>query len=108
MPTVPVMEGNEREDNLPRLPTPRQAALKIARQKMQAIRVIGRLDGKPKYNGLKCNIKRLFFGQIEMGYLGYLVTRTVIRTMNKKVEATVNRNPPKNTKYFRALIGISN
>ena len=46
MPTVPVMAGNEREENPPRLPTPRRAALASARHKMQAIRAIGRPEGK--------------------------------------------------------------
>ena len=49
---------------------------------------------KLKDNGLKCNIKKSFFGQIEMEYLGFWVTRTRIRPINKKVEAIVNMKPP--------------
>ena len=42
------------------------------------------------------------------GYLGFWVTRTGIRPMNKKVESIVNMKPPKNTKEVRAFIGIVN
>ena len=49
-PTVPVMAGKERENKPPHLPTPRQAALASARQKIQAIRVIGR----PEVNHACC------------------------------------------------------
>ena len=53
---------------------------------------------KLKDNGLKCNIENDFFGQIEMEYLGFWVTRTGIRPINKKVEAIVNMKPRKNIK----------
>ena len=43
-----------------------------------------------------------------MEYLGFWVTRTGIRLINKKVEAIVNMKPPKNTKYVRYFIGIVN
>ena len=46
MSTVAFMAGNEREENPPRLTTLRRAALASARQKMQAIREIDRLEGK--------------------------------------------------------------
>ena len=45
-PTVPVMIGNETEEKPPNLPTLRRAALASARQEMQAIRAMGRLEGK--------------------------------------------------------------
>ena len=43
-----------------------------------------------------------------MEYLGFWVTRTGIQPINKKVEAIVNMNPPKNTKEECAFIGIVN
>ena len=61
-----------------------------------------------KDNGLKFNIKKSSFGKIEMEYLGFWVTRTGIRPINKKVEAIVNMTPPKNTKQLRVLIGVIN
>ena len=36
-PNISVMEVNKKEENPPRLPTPRQAALASARQEIQAI-----------------------------------------------------------------------
>ena len=45
-PTVPVMAGKEREENMPRLPTPRRSALASSRQEMQAIQENGRPGGK--------------------------------------------------------------
>ena len=39
---------------------------------------------KNKYNGLKCNIEKSSFGQTEMKYLGFWVTRTWILPINKK------------------------
>ena len=38
MPTVTVMLGKERDENLTHLPTPRRAAPKNARQKMKSLR----------------------------------------------------------------------
>ena len=63
---------------------------------------------KLKYNRLKCNIKKSFFGQTEMEYLGFWVTRTGIQPINKKVEAIVNMNPPNNTKEVCAFIVMVN
>ena len=53
---------------------------------------------KLKDNRLKCNVEKLLFGQIEMEYLVFLVTRTGNRPINKKLEAIVNMKPPKKTK----------
>ena len=60
-----------------------------------------------KYNGLKCNIEKSFYGQTEMVYLGFWVTQTGIQPI-KKIEAIVNMKPPKNTKEVRVFIGIFN
>ena len=38
---------------------------------------------KLRENGLKYNIKKSFFGQMDMEYLGLWVTRTGIRPVNK-------------------------
>ena len=69
---------------------------------------IGTKTKNIKHNGLKCNTKDSFFGQTEMEYLGFWVTRTGIRTINKKLESIVNMKPPKNTKQVCAFIGIVN
>ena len=61
-----------------------------------------------KDNGIKCNIEKSSFGQTDMEYLGFWVTRIGIRPINKEVEAIVKITPPKNTKEVRAFIGIIN
>ena len=43
-----------------------------------------------------------------MKYLGFWVTRTGIRPINKKVEAILNMTPPKNTKQVHVYIGVIN
>ena len=63
---------------------------------------------KLKYNGLKCTIKKSAFGKNEMEYLGFWVTRTGIRPINKKIEAMVNMRPPNNTREACAFIGLVN
>ena len=59
-----------------------------------------------KDNRLKWNIKKSFFGETEMEYLGFWVTRTGIRPINKKLEAIVNMKPSKNTKEVCAFNSI--
>ena len=44
--------------------------------------------------GLKRNIERSFFGQTKMEYLGFWVTRDVIKPRNRKIEAITNMVPP--------------
>ena len=61
-----------------------------------------------KDNGLKCHIKKLFFGQIEIGYLDLLVTQNGIQLVKKKLEAIINMMPPKNVKQVRAFVGLVN
>ena len=39
---------------------------------------------KLKESGLKCNIRKYFFGKTEMEYLGFWVTRDGVKTRNKK------------------------
>ena len=34
-----------------------------------------------KDNGIKCNIEESFFGKYEMEYLGFWITRNIIRTI---------------------------
>ena len=63
---------------------------------------------KIKDNGLKYNIEKSSFGQTEMEYIGFWVTRTGIRAINKKVKAIINMTPPKNMKQVQAVIGIIN
>ena len=42
---------------------------------------LNKLEGK----GLKCNIEKSLFGQIEMEYLGFWVTRDGVKPINKDI-----------------------
>jgi hypothetical protein len=46
--------------------------------------------------GLKVNAKKSFFGQPELEYLGYWISRQGIQPIAKKVEAIQNIAAPKN------------
>ena len=61
-----------------------------------------------QYNRLKCTIKKSFFGQTEMEYLGFRMTWNRIRLINKKVEAIENMIPPETTKTLRVPIDLVN
>ena len=61
---------------------------------------------KLKDSGLRWNINKSPLGKNEMWYLGFWVTRIVIRPINNKVEAIVNMTPPKNTREVRVFVGI--
>ena len=61
-----------------------------------------------KANGIECSIEKSFFGQTEMEYLGFGVTQTGIRSVNKKVEAILNMTPPINQKKVRSFIDLLN
>jgi hypothetical protein len=58
--------------------------------------------------GLKVNAKKSFFGQSELEYLGYWITRAGIQPVSKKVEAIKNIAPPKNKRELRKFIGLVN
>jgi RNase H-like domain found in reverse transcriptase/Reverse transcriptase (RNA-dependent DNA polymerase)/Integrase zinc binding domain len=58
--------------------------------------------------GLKVNVKKSFFAQSELEYLGYWITRDGIQPVKKKVDAILNIAPPKNRKELRSFIGLVN
>ena len=43
--------------------------------------MLNKLKGK----GLKCNIEKYFFGETEMEYLGFWVTRDDVKPINRKI-----------------------
>ena len=53
---------------------------------------------KLKEKGLKCNIGSSFFGQTEMVYLGFWVTRNDVKPIHKKIEVITNMAPPSSQK----------
>ncbi len=59
-------------------------------------------------SGLKVNAVKSFFGESQVEYLGYLITRKGIQPVGKKVQAIHNLKPPTTTKQLRSFIGIVN
>jgi hypothetical protein len=57
---------------------------------------------------LKINAKKSFFGQSELEYLGYWITRSGIQPLPKKVDAIKNIAPPKTRKELRRSIRMVN
>ena len=47
-------------------------------------------------HGFESNLKKSFFMQEEIEYLGYLLTRVGIKTQLQKVDAMLRMQPPKN------------
>ena len=58
--------------------------------------------------GLKINAQKSCFGQSELEYLGYWITREGIQPLPKKVEAIKNIAPPTKRKDLRRSIGMVN
>ena len=58
--------------------------------------------------GLKVNIKKSSFGKFELEYLGYLITRTSIEPISKKVKAILAIKPPKTIREVRRFVGMVN
>ena len=58
--------------------------------------------------GLKVNIKKSFFCQPELEYLGYWITREGIMPTPQKVQAIQNIAVPKTKKQLRSFIGMIN
>ena len=48
---------------------------------------------KLKEKGHKCNTKKSLFGQTQMGYLGFWVTRDDVKPISKNIEAITNTKP---------------
>ena len=63
---------------------------------------------KLKGKGLKCNIEKSFFGQTEMEYLGFWVTRDGAKPIIRKIEAMANMKPRTSPKEVRKFIGLIN
>ena len=65
---------------------------------------INKLKGKV----LKCNIEMSFFGQTEMEYLGFWVTRDGVKPINEKVESMTNMASPSSRKEVQKFIDVIN
>jgi hypothetical protein len=58
--------------------------------------------------GLKVNVKKSFFAQTQLEYLGYWITRDGIKPLDGKVKAIMAIEPPRTRRELRRFIGIVN
>ena len=56
----------------------------------------------------RANVRKCFFGQDSLEYLGYQITRQGIQPQPKKVEAIQKIKPPKNARQLRHFLGMVN
>jgi hypothetical protein len=56
--------------------------------------------------GLKVNAKKSTFCALEIGYLGYILTRDGIKPQSNKVQAILPIQPPTNVKELRHFLGM--
>ena len=58
--------------------------------------------------GFRANVRKCFFAEEKLDYLGYWVTRKGIQPQPKKVEAIQRLTPPKTRKQLRRFLGMVN
>ena len=66
--------------------------------------VLTRLQTK----GFRANLRKSFFMQSEVDYLGFLLTKDGIRPQPKKIEAMMRMKPPTNRKQLKMFLGMIN
>jgi putative transposase len=66
--------------------------------------VLQRLEDK----GFRANLRKSFFMQKEIEYLGYLLTDKGLKPQVKKVEAMKRIKPPTNSKQLKRFLGMIN
>ena len=59
-----------------------------------------------RQKGLKINAKKSSFCQTQIEYLGYLITRDGIKPLDKKVQAILQLDKPKNLRELRRILGM--
>ena len=60
----------------------------------------------PSNGGAEMQLKKSFFCQEQVEYLGYLLTRDGIKPLPNKVKAILDLEPPKNVREVRRVLGI--
>jgi hypothetical protein len=65
------------------------------------------LDILQKAN-FRANLRKCYFGESKIDYLGYEITRYGIQPQPKKVEAILKLSPPKTKRKLRHLLGMIN
>ena len=66
--------------------------------------VLGRLSEA----GFRVNVRKCFFMEAKLDYLGYWLTRDGIQPQPKKVEAILRLSPPKDKRQLRHFLGMIN
>jgi len=67
---------------------------------------LGKVLRRLREAGLKVNAAKSFFCTHEIEYLGYILTTGGIKPQQKKVQAILAPNPPKNFKELRHFLGM--
>jgi hypothetical protein len=55
----------------------------------------------------RSNLKKCYFGESKIAYLGYEITRDGIQPQPKKVEAILKLSSPKTKRELRHFLGIA-
>jgi predicted aspartyl protease len=69
---------------------------------------LGEVLKRMRNAGLKVNVKKSFFAQCELEYLGYWITKEGISPTTKKVHAISNISTPTSKRELRHFIGMVN
>jgi hypothetical protein len=56
----------------------------------------------------RANLRKCYFGESKIDYLGYEITRDGIQPQPKKVEAIFKLSPPKTKHQLRHFLGMTN
>jgi hypothetical protein len=72
---------------------------------MEKVRLV--LERLNKAN-FRVNLKKSFFAQEELEYLGYIISREGIKPQPKKVEAILRLQPPQGVRDLRRFLGMVN
>ena len=59
-----------------------------------------------KQAGLRINADKSTFAESSIEYIGYLLTREVIKPVPKKVQPILDLSPPSNIKELRRVLGV--
>ena len=58
--------------------------------------------------GFRANVRKCYFAEAQLEYLGYWLTRSGIQPQPKKVEAILRLSPPTNKRQLRHFLGMIN
>ena len=56
--------------------------------------------------GLSCNLKKCHFGEVELKYLGHIVTKDANQAQPESIQAILEAKPPKTRKELQSFLGV--